>query len=225
MQTQDAPTEYLFKLWPWIEANKNRLIAGAGIIVALIFVCEYLSWQREQHEIAAGEALTQLTLSAPPSASGSQLAAGFLRIASEYPGTLAGQRAQLSGATTLFEANQFADAQTQFQKYLDARPDGAFSASAALGVAASLEAQGKLDQAAITYQRVANNPSDIAASINAKFGQARVDELQGKFNEAMNTYADIARLMPNSEPASEAELRAVELKAKMAAAKPATAKP
>ena len=26
MQTQDAPAEIIFKLWPWLEANKNRLI-------------------------------------------------------------------------------------------------------------------------------------------------------------------------------------------------------
>ena len=54
MQTQDAPTAFLFKVWPWIEANKNRVIVGAGIIIVAIFVYSYFSWQRDQNEIAAG---------------------------------------------------------------------------------------------------------------------------------------------------------------------------
>ena len=34
MQTQDAPAEIIFKLWPWLEANQKRLIAVAVAIVA-----------------------------------------------------------------------------------------------------------------------------------------------------------------------------------------------
>ena len=73
----------------------------------------------------------------------SQLADAYLKIAGEYPGTLGGRRAWLQGAAALFAAGRFADAQAQFQKFLDAHPDGDFSASAALGVAASLEGTGK----------------------------------------------------------------------------------
>jgi len=225
MPTQDAPTAYLIKLWPWIEANKNRLIASAGLIVALALVLSYFSWQREQREIAASEALTQLTFSTPASAGGGGVAEAYLRIATQHPDTLAGQYAEVRGATALFEGNQFADAQAQFQKYLEAHPDGVFSAKATLGVAASLEAQGKLDQAVGYYQQVANGFSDVVATISAKFALARIAELQGKFTDAMNIYMDIARLAPRSPMAEEAEMRAMGLRAKMAAVKPATAKP
>ena len=60
--------------------------------------------------------------------------------------------------------DKYADAQTQFQKFLDAHPDSFFAAQAALGVAASLDAQGKTDLAAGAYQRVISIASDPMAA-------------------------------------------------------------
>ncbi len=225
MQSQDAPTAFLFKLWPWIEANKNRVIAGTGIIIVAVFLYSFFSWQREQNEIAAGRALTQLALSIPPNASASQLADAYLKIAGKYPGTLGGRRAWLQGAAALLAAGRFADAQAQFQKFLDAHPDGDFSAAAALGVASSLEALGKLDLAIGAYQRVVNGFSDVVAANAAKFALARIEEQQGKFTDALNFYESIARSSPGSVSASEAGMRAVELKTKSESATSAVGKP
>ncbi len=216
MQSQDTPTAFLFKLWPWIEANKIRLIVGTGIIIVVVFLYSFFSWQREQNEIAAGTALTQLTLSNPADASAGELAGPYLKIAGEYPGTLGGRRAWLQGATALFTTGKFADAQVQFQKFLDTHPDGDFSASAALGVAASLEAQGKLDLATGAYQRVINGFTDIVAANAAKFALARIYEQQGKYSDALNFYESIARATPGSPLAQEAAMRAMELKTKPA---------
>ena len=225
MQPQDAPTAFLFKLWPWIEANKNRIIVGTGIIIVAVFVYSFFSWQRDQREIIAGRALTQLTLSNPDNTGASQLGDAYLKIAGEYPGTLAGRRAWLQGAAALFAAGRFADAQAQFQKFLDAHPDGDFSASAALGVAASLEALGKSDLAIGAYQRVVNGFSDVVAANIAKFALAGIDERQGKFTDALNVYESIARSSPGSVSASEAGMRAVELRTKLASATSAAGKP
>ena len=63
MQAQDTTTLYLLKLWPRIEANKNRLIGGAVIIAVAIFFISFMSYQHGQKEIAAGRALTQLSVS------------------------------------------------------------------------------------------------------------------------------------------------------------------
>ena len=224
MQAQDALTAYLLKSWTWAEANRKRLIAGAGIIIALIVVASYFSWQREQQNIAAGEALTQVALSAPASPGGNGMADEFLSVAGKYADTMAAQRAQLSAATALFVANQFSAAQAQFQKYLDAHPDGAFAATATLGVAACQEALGQLDQAANTYQRV-NGFADLNPGVSAKFALARIDEEQGKFNDALQWYVEIARLIPNSPAAQEAQMRAVDLKTRLASVKPATPAP
>ena len=225
MQPQDTPTALLFKLWPWIEANKNRVIIGTGMLIVAVFLYSFFSWQREQNEIAAGRALTQLGFSNPADAGADQLAGAYLKIAGEYPGTLAGRRAWLQGAGALFAAGKFADAQVQFQKFLDAHPDGDFSASAALGVGASLEALDKLDLAVGAYQRVVNGFSDVVAANAAKFALARIEEEQGKFTEAFSLYESIARSSPGSALAQEAMMRTVELRTKSASATPVAGKP
>ena len=139
MEIQDAPAAYFFKLWPKIEANWIRIAAGGGVVVVIATLISFYSWQRDQKEITAGKALTQSVMFAPRNDAGNQQADLFLKIAGDFQGTSAGQRALLQGAAMLFEAGRYADAQTQFQKFLDIHPDGFFAAQAALGVATSLE--------------------------------------------------------------------------------------
>ena len=118
MQAQDTTTLFLLKLWPWVEANKNRLIGGAVIAVIAIFVIWFMAWQREAKEIAAGQALTQVAFSGGGTV-GRRLSEGRRR---SIPARSAGQRALLQGAAALFDAGKYADAQAQFQKFLDAHP-------------------------------------------------------------------------------------------------------
>ena len=223
MELQDAPANYFFKLWPKIEANWIRIALGGGVIIVIAMLISFYSWQRDQKEITAGKVMAQSMMTAPRNGSGGQQADLFLKIARDYQGTSAGQRALLQGATLLFEAGRYADAQTQFQKSLDAHPDSFFAAQAALGVATSLDAQGKTDLAAGAYQRIINTSSDVTAASSAKFALAQIDERQNKLTDALNLYEDLLRNNPNSSQASEAGLRAMELKMKLPAAPPSTA--
>src|SRR5271170_7143566 len=134
MDTQDAPTEILIKLWPWLEANKTRLIGGGAAIVLIAIIYSFVSWQHDQTEISAGEEVTQLIITPPTTLDASQRADAFAQLATKYSGTEAGRRAQLQAAATLFDAGNYAEAQVQFQKFLDAA-SGPLAASAALGVA------------------------------------------------------------------------------------------
>jgi predicted negative regulator of RcsB-dependent stress response len=223
MQLQDAPATYLFKLWPWFEANRIRIAWGGGVIVVAAVLISFYSWQRDQKEIVAGKALTQVMRSIPRNATASQQADLYLKIITDYQGTSAGQRALLQGAAMLFEAGRYADAQTQFQKFLDIHPDSFFAAQAALGVATSLDAQGKTDAAAGVYQRIINSYSDAVAVDSARFALAQINERQGKLAEAVNLYEAIVRYNPNGSLGSEAGLRLMELKMKLQSASPATA--
>ena len=218
MQPQDATAVYLFKLWPWIEDNKKRIAIGAGIIIVAAFIFYFVSSQREQREIDAGKALTEAIISTD----GGQLADGYLKINAQYPATLAGQRALLQGAAAMFASGRYADAQAQFQKYLDAHPDGAFYGQASLGVAASLDAQGKSDLAAGAYQQSISSSDAMTASI-AKLATARIYESQGKLKEALDLYESVSRANPNAALGSEAAVRAMELKSKLPAAPVSTA--
>lgn len=213
MELQDAPATYLFKLWPWIETNRIRIISGAGLILAGVGLFSFYSWQRQQKEITAGNEFTQIMVSDPRTMTSVQQASLYLKLAKDNPNTSAGQRALLQSATTLFDAGQYADAQNQFQQFIQQYPDNALAGQAALGLAASLDTQGKTDLAAAAYQRVVNY-SDPMAATYAKYSLAQIDERQGKLADALNLYEDVARSNPNSTLASEAGMHAMELRTK-----------
>lgn len=210
MSTQDDASVFLLKLWPRIEANKNRIIVGIVVVAIVIFVGWVFAVQNQQKQIEAGEKLTQLTVTpnATPEA--------YLKIADDAAGTQGGERALLQAAAMLFASGHFPEAQAQFQKFLDNNPNSELAASAALGVAASLAAQNKADLAVAAYQRVLRNYSD-ANSINiAKMGLAQIDEAQGRYNNAMIDLQDIVQqsLMPSLR--QEAGMQLVDLKNKIA---------
>jgi len=178
MQTQDVPADIVFKLWPWLEANRNRLIGGVVVGFIVVGVYSFVSWRSEQKEIAAGEALTTL-LATPASGITAGSADSLVKFAADYSGTAAGQRAQLQGASALFNAGRFADAQVQFQKFVESAGSGALAATAQLGLASSLEAQGKPDLATAAYQKVVSmdSPNSPAAQ-TAKAAIARLQALK-----------------------------------------------
>jgi predicted negative regulator of RcsB-dependent stress response len=220
MQTQDAPAEIIFKLWPWLEANKTRLIGAGAAVVVVAGIFYFISSQKEQREIAAGQALSLLMVNPPGNAGSSQMAEAFEQIAAKYAGTAAGLRAQLQAGAALFNAGSYADAQAQFQKYLDAGVTGPLAATAQLGVAASLEAQNKLDLAVPAYQKVTSVYAGTASVLPAEFALGRITEQQNKLTEALSHYENAARSAQGSALAQEAAMRASALKAKTAAAAP-----
>jgi tetratricopeptide (TPR) repeat protein len=190
MQTQDAPTEFLFKLWPWLEANAKALIAAVVAIAVVISVCYFVSASHAQREITAGEALTQLLLT-PPTTVG-QSADALLQLAAKYNGTGAAQRAELQGAASLFAAGRYPEAQTQFEKFVTDNSSSSLLSTAQLGVGASLEAQGKLTEAATAYQKVARASAATPSSLSAYCALGRIAESQGKLNEAASDYQQAA---------------------------------
>jgi TolA-binding protein len=215
MQSQETTAaDVVFRLIPWFEANWKRFAYGAGLVLFAVFIFSFYSYRQNQTEIAAGQALTQVLAAG---ASGGQ-ADACLKIAADYSGTQAGQRALLEAATTLFTAGKYADAQTQFEKFLDTYPDNFFTPQATLGLAASLDAQGKGEAAFSAYQKAAGQTADQSVVAAAKFALGRIDEAQGKFADAAKIFTDVARTFPNSSTGMEAGRLAMELKAKIQAA-------
>jgi predicted negative regulator of RcsB-dependent stress response len=222
METQDASAEFMFKFWPWFEANRHRLIIAAVVLVLAFFVWFFLATQHQQKEVAAGQAYTQFLLNPPPATATQAVADGYLKIAGDHPGTLAGQRARLQAAATLFEAGRYAEAQTQFQNFLATKGDSSLAALAQSGVAASLEAQGKLDDALAAYRKLVTAYPDSTDVILAKFAQGRVLELQGKLKDAVTAYQDVTKSPLAGSLGSEAAQRISQLQTKLAAATSAT---
>ena len=211
----------LIKLWPWLEANRNRLIAGAGAIFVVVCIYYYKGSQREENERAAGVALTQLMMSPP---AGANPADALAQLATKYAGTGAAQRAQLQSAATHFGAGQYPEAQAMFEKFVNDNGSSPLVATAQLGIGASLEAQGKLDPAAAAYQKVASTYGSTPSALPALCGLGRIAEAQGKLKEAVDRYDAAARMGTMGGTLSqEAGMRVAELRPKLAAMTPATA--
>jgi len=218
MQTQDAPTDFLIKFWPWFEANRQRLIVTSVAAVIVLFVWYFIATQREQKAVNAGQAYTQLQLTLPPNPTVQQVADGFLKIASQYSGTIAAERAQLQAAAVLFSAARYPDAQATFQQFLSANSGSSLAAAAQLGVAACLESQNKLADAAAAYSLVVTSHPDSTEALPAKFSLGRVFEAQGKFSEAANYYQQVEKSPLAGSLAQEAAQRLSQI----AVTKPAT---
>jgi predicted negative regulator of RcsB-dependent stress response len=210
MQAQDATTVYLLKMWPWFEENKKAVAIGAAIIIVVVFFFWFSSVQHSQKETAAGDAMSQLLVS-----QSGQSADAYLKIASDYSGTVAAQRAVLQAAALLFAQGNYADAQTQFQKFIDGNPDSQFYIQALFGNAACLAAENKPDDAIAAYQRVINS-SSVGPEVNAsKFAVGGIEESQGRLNDAITYYEDVAAADPSGALGSEARQRLMELNAQI----------
>jgi len=225
METQDAAASLLFKLWPQIEANKNKIIGVAAVIVVVALLIIFYSVQHERTQVASGEAITQALVGLSPNTTPDQAADAYLAVSRQYSGTPAGDRGLLQGATILFTEGKYTDAQNYFQQYLDAKPDGEFSGLAALGVAKCLEAQGKLNEAAGAYQHVISDLSDPVAVISAKFSLALIDAQQKNFSAAQQLFQDVLQTDPRGELGNEAGQFLYDLQSKnsLPAAAPAPA--
>lgn len=211
----------MFKLWPWFEANRKRLILAGVVALVIFFIWFFISSQRQQKELAAGQSYTKLQSSLPPNPTVQQVADAYLKIANDYAGTGAAQRAQLQAAALYFSAGRYAEAQALFQKFLTSAGGSPLVAGARMGVAASLEAQGKLDAAAAEYHVVVTGSPEAVEAVAAKFAQGRVLELQGKLNEASAYYQEVTRAPLAGSMASEAAQRLASIQLKLPATKPA----
>jgi len=228
MELHDAESQFLFKVLPAVEANKKPIIIGAVAVVVVILLAVIFSWQRNQKEINAGEAYSQVVVSAAATSNPASQADEYLSVAANFPGTIAAQRAQLQGAADLFTAGRYADAQIQFQKFADAYPGNSLVAFAMLGVGSSLDAQNNLNAAADAYRNVTEGYGNSTAAVPAKYALASIYERQGKIKDAVNYYQEIARSGSGTALGQQAGQRAVELSATLPPApapKPASATP
>jgi predicted negative regulator of RcsB-dependent stress response len=222
MESQDSAVTFFLKLWPQIEANKNKIIAVAGIVLAVILIIFFISWRRDQNRIDAGDALSQMVITIPPNAEPAQVSQSYFDIANQYEGTPAGTRALLQGAAVLFAEGKYTDAQGYFQRYLDEHPDDEFSAIAALGVARCLEAEGKINDAMGAYQHVMNDFGDAQCVNQARYSKACLSMEQGHYQDAFQSFQQVIQADPYGALGNQARQYAVELQSKVPR-QPATA--
>ncbi|HXT13350.1 MAG TPA: tetratricopeptide repeat protein [Candidatus Angelobacter sp.] len=207
MESDITESELLYKLWAWGDRYKKQLLAALIVLaIAGIVIAFWLTHQTARQN-DANMALSRLTSqqlgpNAPEPAPGD-----FLKIATDFPNTDAGQRAMLIGASDLFASGKYDEAQAQFQKFLQQYANSPFTAQAALGVAASYDAMGKTNDAVSSYQAVIDRyPAEIAVASQANLALAHLLETQGKFKDARDKYEELAAQVPGTI-GSEAGIR------------------
>jgi TolA-binding protein len=130
----------------------------------------------------------------------------FLKVASDFSGTDAAERALLVAGARYFVGGNYPEAKAQFEKYLKEYPSGDYTDQARLGVAACFDAQGKSTEAIAAYKQIAAQREFDTAAAQAKLALARLYLAQGNVGQARDYYVQLAR--PEYGPiGSEADSR------------------
>ncbi len=191
----------VYDLLAWLEVNKKRVATGALIVVAIGFAIATIRYMNQQKEQKASGALLALkpmltpqTNVPPPQAS------ALLKVAQDFSGTSAADRARLLAATTLFTDGKYADSEKEFGSFLKDLPESPWAAEAAYGVAASQEAQNKVNEAQASYQNVATAYANSSLAADAKLALARIYEAQKKPDQALRLYNELLAPKPGAQP-------------------------
>lgn len=198
-----------YQIANWFHKNQRRVIIGALVAFAIGAIIAIVAWHNGKVESDANAALMALpsTFGGPNVAH--PTASAFENVAKDYPGTPAGEQAEILAANVLFTDGKYPEAQQAFQKFTTDHPNSALAAQANLGIAASMEGAGKVTDAIAKYKDIISRYSSEPYITNpAKLTLARLLEEQNKPSDAMQYYDELARIQNQYDPwAGEARER------------------
>lgn len=182
----------------FFEVYKKQLVIIVLVVAAVATGSYVTTANHKQKETEASTALAMVQVKLQETVPSGQLSEpkpdDLFKVASDYPDTRAGEFAFLRGAVTLFESGKYADAQHKFEEFSTTYPESLAKGAAQLGVAACLESQKQLDQAAAAYQGVASSFVGQPIATQARLGEASVMEQKGQFAQALKIYNEISEL-------------------------------
>lgn len=213
MDSELAHLEGVYKIWAWAEKHKPQLLGAALAALAIGLGGYYYAWNRDTSERAAAEDLAKLRpTSAPGGVPVPVRAEEYLKLASERPGTQAAGHALLLGAGALFTNGQYAEARTQFERFLKEYPATTLRSEALYGSAACLDAQGKATEAAAAFKSIIDRyPTDPVVP-RAKLALARIYETQNQAEQAFQLYSELSETERSGLVGMLADMRLEDLK-------------
>ena len=212
MSSEQTEADRILSFLGWVEVNKKRLINwGVIILVAVVAVVAFVNYQL-QKEKRASEALSNVRAPLNPSTPiPAGIADAYLKVAKEFPGTKAGARALLLGASAKFVEGGYPDSQKLFEQFIKEYGDSPWLAQAYYGIAAALEAQQKPAEAVAKYEEVRRRFASDPIVDQTKLALARLYEQQNKPAEALKLYEELTGPNASSGFGSEAYARREEL--------------
>lgn len=201
MDTQANNSMDIYGLVAWAKENQKRLTIAVTIVVVLGAIVGIYFWHGNAQAQSADAALDRITGSDP---------AEFMQVANLYSSTDAAGRALLLAGQLQFQTGKFDQAQATFQRFLAEHHDSPLASQAAVGVAASLEAQGKVADATARYEEISRRPPD-STTIQAQAALARLYAVQGKYDQALRQYVALFQQGGNDTWVNEARVELQEL--------------
>jgi predicted negative regulator of RcsB-dependent stress response len=199
---ENDPTVALYDFYGWLHTNRKRVMAGAVVVAVIAAIVGFVMWNHSQKEAGASQALLavpSLFGAAPPG--DPSAARALLNISQEYSGTSAGAAAQMLAARELYLGGKYAEAQDQFTKFIATHSGHPLLPQANVGIAACLEAQGKIPDAVQQYKKVtllySTSPNII---IPLKLTLGRLSEADNKPDQAVIFYKDLVMLQDPNDP-------------------------
>jgi predicted negative regulator of RcsB-dependent stress response len=212
MENEDKHGGDLYALVAWADKNRKQLtwtvgaVLIAGALVGLYFM------HKQSRETRANEAFCALKLPVPGQGTSTAAdAAQFAQVADEYPETSGGARAMMEAAGIYFEAGEFEKARVMFQRLLAEHSDFPLASEAAAGVAASLEAQGKLAEATARYEEIVHRGTPDSTWPQARSALARLYTEQNHPDRAFEIYKEMLNARSGDSWTMEAQVEAREL--------------
>ncbi len=210
-QPQEQATD-IYELMAWVHANRKQIIAVLAVIALVGCGIGLFIWQKNHKEEMANAALAEIR---PPASAQEEAAITsadpYLKVADNYPGTRAAERALLLAGGILFDAGKFDNSRATFDKFMSLYPGSPWASQALLGVAASLEASGKTADATARYEDWVKHHINDSAAVQGKSALARCYVALNKPEQALAIYEELAREGQNDTWSAEARIQAHEL--------------
>ncbi len=215
MESDNTQNDALLQLRAWLEKNKKQVVYGAIGAGTVALIAWFFVWQAHEKQLEASAALAKVSVGQMMNpAAGQDSSPAYLKIATDYAGSSAAERALLLAGGNLFTQGKYAEAQNQFGRFIREHATSAFLSQAKLGMAACLEAQGKTNEALIAYKDLSERHPNEVATPQAKFALGRIFEAQNQPQQARKYFEDVARTDAGTSLGSESGMRLEELNAK-----------
>jgi len=177
MESGTPPSAGFYDFLGWLDVNKKRVAIGAGILAIVGVILGFMVWQSGQQEINAEEALSSVRMPfSPMELPAVGTAEALVKVAEEYPKTLAAPKALLRAGSVYFDTGNFPKAQEQFDKFIRTYGETPWVPQAVYGIAASLDAQGKATEAIAKYNDFLRSYGTDPVADHARLSLARLYE-------------------------------------------------
>ena len=191
------------------------ILAALVVVVGGLGYYYYLQDQREQLEVSARAALVQ-----------AKTPEDLVKVADQFPGADQATLALLSAADGSFTKRDYAAAIADYQRIIQTvTTDAELRDSAQLGLASSLEANGKIDDAINAYLVVAQEGAKSPYAPFAYNAVGRLYQERGDKYKEREILTEAASLDPDSPFVKQAQFELKEMAAQPPLTVPATPAP